>query len=107
MIDETLKKIETSIAKVPDEKREELKDLVCQLKEEINNLSKTHKDGAESIAGFTHVTTHEATREDGDPQLLKLSLDGLKTSARKFEASHPKLAEAVNSISNALASLGL
>jgi len=70
-------------------------------------LSKTHAEQAESIAGFTEVSAREATREQQNPQLLKLSLEGLNSSVEEFENSHPKLVHIVNSISTTLANLGI
>ena len=110
MIEETIKRIEATLrgAKaLAPEKREELLGLLTELKGEVTGLSKTHKEGAESIAGFTQVTAHEATRADGDRQLLNLSLEGLSGSVNSFEASHPKLVKVVNDICTALSGLGL
>jgi hypothetical protein len=110
MIEETIKRIETTLqgakAMAP-KKREELMALLAELKGEVTGLSETNREGAESIAGFTQVTAHEATRADGDRQLLNLSLKGLSGSVNKFEASHPKLVKVVNDICTALSGLGL
>jgi prefoldin subunit 5 len=110
MIDDTLAKIEArlkSTEAIPAEKRRELQQLLATLKAEVGKLSKTHAEQAESIAGFTEVSAREATREHQNPQLLKLSLNGLTSSVEEFEASHPKLVQIVNSISNTLANLGI
>ncbi len=110
MIEDTLAKIEArlnSAEAIPAEKRRELQQLLATLKAEVGKLSKTHADQAQSIAGFTEISTHEATREPKNPQLLKLSLNGLTSSVEEFGKSHPKLVEIVNSISNTLANLGI
>ena len=110
MIDETLAKLEArlkSAETLSDDKRRELQQLVGTLKAEIARLSKTHAEQAESIAGFTQISTHEATRENQNPALLKQSLDGLSASVEEFETSHPKLVQIVNSISSTLANLGI
>jgi chromosome segregation ATPase len=110
MIEDTLAKIEArlkSTEAIPAEKRLELQQLLATLKSEVARLSKTHAEQAQSIAGFTEVSAHEATRERKNPQLLKTSLKGLKSSVEEFEKSHPKLVEIVNSISNSLANLGI
>ena len=73
-------------------------DSLATLKSEVAALSKTHSEQAESIAGFTEVSTREATREQKNPHLLELSLDGLTASVEEFESSHPKLVQIVNSI---------
>ncbi len=77
------------------------------MKLEITRLSETQIDHAESITGFTHLSTHEATREDKDPDLLHLSLQGLSSSVKGFESSHPKLVEIVNSICVMLSNIGI
>ena len=71
------------------------------------NSSKTQQEQAQSIAGFAEVSTHEATRTEQDPELLKLSLEGLGSSVRGFEESHPRLVQIVNSISSTLSNLGI
>jgi Domain of unknown function (DUF4404) len=110
MIKDTLAKIEARLngtEALPADKRRELQELLATLKAEVEKLSRTHADQAQSIAGFTEVSTHEATRAHQNPQLLKLSLNGLTSSVEEFEKSHPKLVQIVNSISNTLANLGI
>lgn len=110
MIEETISRIEARIQgaeSIKDERKRELLQLLGTLKDEVANLSKTHGEHAQSIAGFTQVSAHEATREQQDPALLKLSLDGLTSSVEGFEQSHPRLVHAVNAISHTLANLGI
>lgn len=110
MIDETLTKIESRIHStdsVGEDRKRELLQLVATLKTEVAALSKTNSERAESIAGFTQVSTHEATRESQDPDLLRLSVEGLRSSVSGFEESHPNLVRIVNSISNTLSNLGI
>src|SRR5882724_11690032 len=105
MIDDTLAKIENRIQSadaISDDKRRELQQLLSTLKFEVAELSKTHAEQAESIAGFTEVSAREATREQQNPQLLKLSLEGMSSSVEEFEKSHPKLVQIVNAISSTL-----
>ncbi len=109
MIEDTLAKIEARLQNtdaLKEDKRRELQELLAKLKSEVADLSKTHAEQAESIAGFTELSTREATREQQNPQLLKLSLTGLSSSAEEFERSHPKLVKVVNAISKVLANLG-
>jgi Mg2+ and Co2+ transporter CorA len=110
MIEDTIGKIEARIQNaeaIKDERRKELLQLLATLKSEVAELSRTHSDQAQSIAGFTAVSAHEATRSEQDPQLLKLSLQGLGSSVAGFEGSHPRLVQIVNAISNTLANLGI
>ena len=110
MIKDTLSEIEARIRDadaIKEERRRELLQLLGTLKAEVAKLAETHGEQAQSIAGFTQVSTHEATRAEQDPELLKLSLDGLTSSVRGFEESHPGLVRIVNAISNTLANLGI
>jgi len=110
MIEDTIGKIEARIEgaeAIKEERRQELLQLLGTLKSEVADLSRTHGDQAQSIAGFTQVSTHEATRAEQNPELLKLSLDALGSSVHGFEESHPRLVQIVNTISNALANLGI
>jgi hypothetical protein len=110
MINDTLAKIEGRLRAaetVPDQRRQELLDLVATLRAEIHELSKTNQDQAQSIAGFTQISTHEATRNEPNPDLIKLSLEGLSSSVAGFEKSHPRLVQLVNSLSTTLSNLGI
>jgi hypothetical protein len=110
MIQHTIAEIEARIKKaesVPNENKAELLHLLSTLKAEIAELSHTHVEDAESIAGFTNVSAYEATRDEKKPELLKLSLDGLSSSVTGFEKSHPKLVDAVNRICTTLSNLGI
>ncbi len=110
MIEDTIGKIESRIQNaeaIKDDRRRELLDLLATLKSEVAQLSTTHGEEAESIAGFTEVSAREATRAAQNPQLLKLSLEGLNSSVEGFERSHPRLVRIVNAISNTLSNLGI
>ena len=110
MIDDTISKIEAQLdaaQSIKPERKRELHQLLETLKTEVSGLSKTHGEQAASIARFTEVSAHEATRVSRDPQLLDLSLEGLRSSARSFEESHPRLVEIVNTVSRTLSNLGI
>ncbi len=110
MIEDTIGKIEARIESaeaIKEERRRELLQLLGTLKTEVAELSKTHGEQAQRIAVFTEVSTHEATRAEQDPELLKLSLEGLGSSVRGFEESHPRLVQIVNAISSTLSNLGI
>jgi len=110
MIQETITQIEARIQNAKSlngEKKKELLDLVSTLKAEVSEFSKTYPEQTWSITGFAEVSIHEAVREKKNPQLLKLSLQGLSTSVKGFEGSHPKLVRVVNSICNTLSNIGI
>src|ERR1017187_1888715 len=110
MIEDTIGEIEARIQgtdAIKEERRRELLQLLGTLKAEVAKLSETHGEQAQSIAGFTQVSAHEATRAEQNPELLKLSLDGLGSSVRGFEQSHPQLVRIVNAVINTLANLGI
>ncbi|HVM49848.1 MAG TPA: DUF4404 family protein [Candidatus Acidoferrum sp.] len=110
MIEDTIGEIEARIQgadTIKEDRRQELLRLLGTLKAEVARLSQTHSEQAQSIAGFTQVSAHEATRAEQNPELLKLSLDGLGSSVRGFEQSHPQLVRIVNAISSTLSNLGI
>ena len=110
MIEDTIGKIEDRIRSteaVQEDRRHELLQLLGTLKSEVAGLSRTHKEQAESIAGFAEVSTREAIRTSQNPDLLKLSLQGLGSSVSEFEKTHPRLVQIVNSISQTLSNLGI
>jgi phosphoenolpyruvate carboxylase len=110
MIRETIEKIEKRIEStdsVKSKDKQELLKLLSALETEIVSLSKTHPEHAESITGFTNVSTHEATRGQKNPQLVKLSIKGLTSSVEGFENSHEELVKIVNSLAIMLSSVGI
>ena len=110
MIKETIGSIEAKIKSadaINDEKKRELLQLLGTLKSEVATLSRTDDEQAQSIAGFTEISAHEAIRSKQNPELLELSLKGLSSSVEGFENSHPRLVQIVNSISQTLSNLGI
>ncbi|MCS7089280.1 MAG: DUF4404 family protein [Verrucomicrobiota bacterium] len=110
MMDETLGKLEQRLQHAPGmdpNQREELLELVRELRREVQGLSQTHQDEANSIAGFAQLSAFEATKERPNPRLVKISLEGLKAAVEQFESSHPRLVRVVNHISQMLANLGI
>jgi hypothetical protein len=110
LLKSTMAKIEEKIQRVDSisaEHKRELLNLLTTLKEEVAELSETQREEAESITGFTQISTHEAMRQEKNPQLLKLSVEGLQSSVRGFETSHPKLSETVNSLCHILSNMGI
>ena len=110
MIHDTIGKIEERIRAaeaIGGESKSELLKLLAALKAEVGGLSETHAENAQSIAGFTAVSAHEATRGEKNPELVDLSLKGLSSSVQGLEESHPKLVHLVNSICTTLSNLGI
>ena len=109
MIQDTLSKIEARIGQsgVKDDSKAELLMLLGTLKSEVAELSQTHSEEAQSIAGFTQVSADEATRDEPNPALVKHSLDGLAASVDGFEKTHPSLVAIVNRICTTLSNLGI
>jgi len=110
MLEDTLKRIDDAVRRVESsdsEHKEELLALLSSLKSEIERLSRTHGEQARSIAGFTDVAAHEATRKERSANLLDHSLEGLALSAKDFETSHPQLVDTINRICTMLARIGI
>jgi Domain of unknown function (DUF4404) len=98
----------TMMPPMVDEKRNaELQQQLAALHAEIDELARTDADRAKTIAGFAELSAHEATRPKPHPELLELSVTGLKKSVQEFEATHPRLVEIVGSLSAILSSVGL
>ncbi len=110
MINETMEKIEKKIAQsvhITDANKEEYLAMLKELRKEVEDLAQTQKDHAETITGFARVSTHEATREKRNGDLLDISIDGLKMSVQGFEASNPRLVSIVNSFCSLLSNIGI
>jgi len=106
----TLTKIETKIKQspnIPEEKKSEYFELLQQLNSEVNELNRTDHEKAQSVKEFTKAAAHESTREEINPKLFQIALDGLSSSVQEFEASHPRLVQTVNSICTFLSKIGI
>ncbi|HTV41269.1 MAG TPA: DUF4404 family protein [Candidatus Sulfotelmatobacter sp.] len=91
MIQQCISDIEAKIRAEPmsDAKRGELLQLIATLKTEIAALDQASK------------ASHEKK------QVLKNSVDELRSSVEGFEQSHPKIVQAINSISSTLSNWGV
>lgn len=110
MLNETLNKIETilkSSAQLTVSERDQLQKLYAELRGELDQLSQTQAEHAESIAAFASVAAQESLRKNKNSELTHLSLQGLKTSIDDFEDSHPKLFTTIQAIINSLRGLGV
>ncbi|HAV61896.1 MAG TPA: hypothetical protein DCY13_05985 [Verrucomicrobiales bacterium] len=110
MIDDTIAKIQSRLEqarKLSPERKQELLDLVRELKAEIAGVSKADPDRAHSIAGFTEISAHEATREVPQKETMQSAITGLESTVRGFEVAHPGLTAVVNRIAHALSNLGI
>jgi hypothetical protein len=110
MNESNLNEIEAKIRaadNISDDRKRELLQSLSTLKAEVDKLSRTHDEEAQSIAGFAQLSAHEATRQQQNPESLQHSLEGLRSSVEGFEKSHPQLVRIVNNISNMLSNLGI
>ncbi|MBU1077000.1 MAG: DUF4404 family protein [Spirochaetes bacterium] len=106
----TIKKTENIIKKsssLSSIEKTKILGLISTLKKEISVLSRTHKEDAQSIAGFTYLSSHEAVRKSKKPGLFDLSLKGLAESIKEFEQSHPVLVKNINNFINTLSNMGI
>lgn len=109
MAQETIDKISAQLANanITDEQKKELQSLLATLKNEIKVLEKTNGEEARSIASFTEISAHEATRTEKNPDLVDVALKGMNYSVKEFEVTHPELVRIVNSISLMLSNIGI
>ena len=110
MIDQTIQEIEARIHAAKHLsflQKKELQILVGNLKEEVTHLSQTHFDEADSIASFAWLTAGEGLKDQANPKLMKIALDGIRASVEKFEKTHPGLTMTVNAISTYFSNLGI
>jgi hypothetical protein len=107
---DTISEIEERIKNagaLKEDSRAELLGLLAQLKTQIGTLSQSNQEQARSIAGFTDISAHEATRDPQNPKSLTHSILGLESSVHNLEQSHPQLVSVVNRIAQMLSSMGI
>jgi hypothetical protein len=92
---------------VDEKKKAELERQLSTLRGELDELARTDADRAKTIAGFAELSAHEATSPKPRPELVQLSVTGLRKSVQDFEATHPRLVEIVGSLSAMLSNVGL
>lgn len=110
MIDETIKRIEHTVASsetLASDRKSELLDLIADLKNEIETLDESQHEALGSVARYTEASIREAVKEDKDDELLDYTLNGLSLSVRRFEVSHPTLMNVINNIGQTLSSSGI
>ncbi|KMQ52481.1 hypothetical protein CHISP_0748 [Chitinispirillum alkaliphilum] len=110
MVEETLNRIEQEIVEndlLDDQKKQELRDLLAQLRVEILKLNTTNSSEAASIANYAETSFREAIRREKSTELLRHSVEGLSISARKFEITHPTLTGIINNIGQTLVNIGI
>ncbi|MDF2530409.1 MAG: hypothetical protein K0Q57_1289 [Gammaproteobacteria bacterium] len=93
MLESTLQKIEdllTSSPQLDSAKKQQLLDLVSELKRELSNLSQADRDKVLSAVSQSHAKTA-----------------GFERSIEQFELSHPKLYQIMKDLSFSLNGLGV
>ncbi|MFW5807835.1 MAG: DUF4404 family protein [Spirochaetota bacterium] len=110
MYQKTLSRLESKIKStesLDDAQKDELLTILAKLDDEVEELSQTDTDSATSIANFAQSGTHEASRKRTNRDLLETSISGLQKSIEGFEASHPRLTQAVNRLTVFLSNMGI
>jgi len=110
MIQDHLDQIEARLKQseaVNEGDKAELLSLLKTLRTEVTDLSRTHREQAESITGFAQLSAREATRSEKSQPLLDLSIQGLASSVQGFETSHPRLVEIINRFCTMLSNVGI
>lgn len=110
MIDDSLRKIKAAVQTAPSitkGKKTELLRLLSGLESEFVELRESEPEHAQSIIGLIERSVDEAVRRNMDMEQLRLSLEGISGSVKKFEVSHPRLVAEINSICTMLANMGI
>lgn len=110
MIDRTMQEIEQRLQDLEHAdpgRKQELQSLFRELRSEIQMISGSRSEHAESIARFANLSAHEALRRERDPKLKELSLEGLRRSVEEMEVEHPALVRVVNTICVTLSNIGI
>ena len=105
----TLQEIKDKIASakgLEENHKAELSELVDKLYSELETLSRTDRNRAESVSGFAKVSANEAANGD-NPQTLDYALKGFSSSVEQLEASHPRVVEIVNRLCKMLSDIGI
>jgi hypothetical protein len=110
MIQDRIAKIEATLSNspnIPAETRQELLSLLAELKAETAAFAATHGAEAQSLAQLTGTAVERATSEERQPEQTAEALEGLASSVRDFEVSHPRLVQIVDRLALTLSNMGI
>jgi cell division septum initiation protein DivIVA len=110
MIEQRIREIEATLSRserIPPKAKEELTQLLADLKAEVQSLTETHRLQADSIAEHAHISAETAVSEKRDAREVEAALEGLNGSVKEFETSHPRLTETVNRLATILSNMGI
>jgi len=110
MIQDRIAKIEATLSSspnIPAETRQELLALLAELKAEVGPFAVTHGEQAQSITQLTGTAVEKATSGVQGPEETAEALEGLTSSVRDFEASHPRLVQIVDRLALTLSNMGI
>jgi uncharacterized phage infection (PIP) family protein YhgE len=110
MIVKTLEKLEKNLAEntqLNTAQKDEFRHLLSQLKNEIHTIAATHGEDAKNIVDHAEGSLNEVIKADSDKNVVDNKINGLTNAIEGFEASHPKLVEAVNAICTRLSNMGI
>jgi hypothetical protein len=107
MIQDRIAQIEATLrsaTSIPEATRFELLELLATLKAEVGPLVATHGDSAQHITGRADAAVQAAVNRDGQ---TAEALEGLASSVRDFEVSHPRLVQVVDRLALTLSNMGI
>ena len=110
MIQDRIAKIEATLSSspnIPAETRQELLTLLAELKAEVTPLAATHGEQVQSITELTDTALGNAALGQKPSGESAEALEGLASSVRDFEASHPKLVQIVDRLALTLSNMGI
>ncbi len=110
MIQDRIAKIEATLSNspnIPAETRQELLGLLAELKAEVTPLAVTHEAEAHSITQLTDDAVRQAAHGEQPTEETTQALEGLASSVRDFEASHPRLVQIVDRLALTLSNMGI
>jgi len=108
MTSERLAKLESVLRDNPnlsETSRRELLELVAGLRTEMATLEGTHAERANQIAGSAEAAVRASITDQ--TRQSTAAVEGLASSVREFEASHPKLVEIVDQLAATLSNMGI
>lgn len=94
---------------MPDPSEPNLREMLQELRDQLDSADAVDPDLSVPLrtAIVDLQSALETADEDAEPDRHQTVLDHLTRIALRFEASHPKLADAINKVTNELASMGI
>ena len=90
---------------MPDNKRQELEDLISELQEALTTVAEVRPEDAQRVVSTVELVATEVVKEKPDKGFLNIAGEGLKSAAKVVEDIAPAVINVATRIASLVAAL--